>query len=55
VKPSQLETRKRDLARGCGLAQDDIVWVSATTGIGIVKLRASVGNYLNVKNANKKR
>jgi GTP-binding protein len=55
VKPSQLETRKRDLARGCGLAQDDIVWVSATTGIGIVKLRASVGNYLNGKNANKKR
>jgi hypothetical protein len=53
--PSQLETRKRDLARGCGLAQDDIVWVSATTGIGIVKLRASVGNYSNVKNANKKR
>ena len=55
VKPSQLETRKRDLARGCGLAQDDIVWVSATTGIGIVKLRASVGNYLKIKNANKKR
>ena len=53
VKSSKRATRKKDLAAGCMLDQGDIVWVSATTGIGIVKLRASVGNYLNLKKQRK--
>lgn len=39
VKSSKKRTRKRDLAAGCRLDPGDIVWVSATTGVNIDRLR----------------
>lgn len=39
VKSSRREKRKRELAEGCGLAPGDVVWASATTGVGIDRLR----------------
>ncbi|MBM3730940.1 MAG: YihA family ribosome biogenesis GTP-binding protein [Actinobacteria bacterium] len=39
VKSSKRETRKRDLAAGCGVAQKDVMWVSADSGLGIETLR----------------
>jgi GTP-binding protein len=42
VRPSRRETRKRELAAGCGLAPRDVVWVSATKGTGIDRLRGLV-------------
>lgn len=42
VKSSQRERRKRDLAAGCEVGRDDVVWVSAVTGHGIEPLRRVV-------------
>jgi GTP-binding protein len=42
VKSSKRDTRKRDLAGGCGVAQKDIIWVSAESGVGIDALRAHI-------------
>lgn len=42
VKSSKRDTRKRDLAIGCGVAQRDVIWVSADTGVGIDALRAHI-------------
>ena len=42
VKSSKRETRKRDLAAGCGVAQRDVMWVSADSGVGIDALRAHI-------------
>lgn len=42
VKSSKRDTRKRDLAGGCGVAQKDIIWVSAESGVGIDSLRAHI-------------
>lgn len=42
VKSAKRETRKRDLAAGCGVAQRDVMWVSADTGVGIDALRAHI-------------
>jgi len=39
VKSSKRATRKKDLAAGCMLDQGDIVWVSASKGVGIEHLR----------------
>ena len=39
VRSSKRETRKRDLAAGCGVAQKDVMWVSADSGLGIETLR----------------
>jgi len=46
VKSSKRETRKRDLASGCGVAQRDVMWVSAESGIGIDALRAHISGAL---------
>lgn len=35
VKSSKRDTRKRDLAAGCQLDKGDVVWVSASSGVGI--------------------
>jgi len=42
VKSSKRETRKRDLAGGCGVAQREVMWVSADSGVGIDALRAHI-------------
>lgn len=47
VKSSKRDTRKRDLAAGCGVAQREVVWVSADTGVGIDVLRSHILGVLN--------
>ena len=42
VKSSKREARKRDLAVGCGVERKHVIWVSATKGIGIDRLRSVV-------------
>jgi len=42
VKSSRRTKRKRDLAAGCELPEAEIVWVSATTSVGIDRLRGLV-------------
>jgi GTP-binding protein len=42
VKSSKRDTRKRDLAAGCGVAQKDVMWVSADSGVGIDALRSHI-------------
>jgi GTP-binding protein len=39
VKSSKRVRRKRDLAAGCGLAEQDILWVSAEKNVGLEELR----------------
>jgi GTP-binding protein len=39
VRSSQRERRKRDLAEGCDLERADVVWTSASKGVGIDRLR----------------
>jgi GTP-binding protein len=46
VRSSKRERRKRDLAEGCGVAKGDVVWVSATTGVNVPRLRALVAGWL---------
>ena len=46
VKSSKRATRKNDLAAGCQLEKGDIVWVSATKGIGLDMLRGLVRSHL---------
>lgn len=47
VKSSKRDTRKRDLAIGCGVAQKDVIWVSADSGVGIDTLRGHILGTLN--------
>lgn len=42
VKPSRRQVRARDLAAGCGVPADDVVWVSATTRTGVDRLAGVV-------------
>ena len=42
VKSSKRPARRRDLAAGCRLDPDDIVWTSATKGDSIDLLRSLV-------------
>jgi GTP-binding protein len=46
VKSSKRQKRKRDLAAACGLGEKEVVWVSATSGVGIDRLRALVLEWL---------
>jgi len=46
VKPSKLATRKKELAKGCGLDTGDIMWVSASKGTGVEALAAHVNMLL---------
>ncbi len=48
VKSSQRDKRKHDLAAGCELAVSDVVWVSATKGTGIDRLRELVRLWLDL-------
>ena len=47
VKSAKRQTRKKDLAAGCMLEPGDVVWVSATKGIGIHDLRSLVLSHLS--------
>ncbi|MBM3827625.1 MAG: ribosome biogenesis GTP-binding protein YsxC [Actinobacteria bacterium] len=47
VKSAKRQTRKKDLAAGCMLEPGDIVWVSASKGVGIEMLRSLVLGHLN--------
>lgn len=47
VKSAKRQTRKKDLAAGCMLEPGDIVWVSASKGVGIDTLRSLVFGHLN--------
>ncbi len=47
VKSAKRQTRKKDLAAGCMLEPGDVVWVSATKGIGIDDLRSLVLSHLS--------
>lgn len=42
VKPSQRTRRERDLAEGCGVLPEMVLWVSATKGTGIPRLRDTI-------------
>lgn len=46
VKSAKRATRKKDLAVGCMLEPGDIVWVSASKGVGIEQLRSLVYSHL---------
>jgi GTP-binding protein len=48
VKASQRDKRKKDLAAKCGLHPSDVVWVSATKGVGIDRLRDLVRLWLEL-------
>ena len=48
VKSAKRQTRKRDLAAGCMLEPGDIVWVSASKGVGIEQLRSLVYSHLTL-------
>ncbi len=47
VKASKRDKRKRELAEGCDLEPRDIVWVSATKGTGVDRLRSLVLAWLS--------
>ena len=47
VKSSKRERRKHDLAEGCGLERQDVVWTSASTGTGIGELRTLVRDWIS--------
>jgi GTP-binding protein len=42
VKPSRAAGRRQQLARGCGLEEGDIMWVSAAKGTGIDRLQEHI-------------
>jgi GTP-binding protein len=46
VKSSQRAKRKKELAAGCRLDPEDIVWVSAAKGTGIERLRGLMALWL---------
>ena len=47
VKPSKLAGRRQQLARACYLDEGDVLWVSASKGIGIDRLQAHVNTILS--------
>ena len=47
VRSAKRERRKRDLAAGCGLDPKAIVWVSASSGVGIDRLRSLIVEVLD--------
>ena len=47
VKPSKRQKRKKELAEGCGLEPNDVLWVSASSGLNIDTLRRRVLEWLS--------
>jgi GTP-binding protein len=48
VKPSKLAGRRQQLAKGCLLDDNDVLWVSASKGTGIDRLQGHVNSLLTV-------
>lgn len=46
VKSSQREKRKKEVAEGCGLEKNEVVWVSAAKNVGIDRLADLVRDWL---------
>lgn len=46
VRSSRRPRRRRDLATGCGVAPDEVLWVSAERGVNVARLRARVRAWL---------
>ena len=46
VKSSRRQRRRRELAAGCGLAEREVVWVSAEKGVNIDRLRDLMRGWL---------
>ena len=46
VKPSQRDTRKRDLAKNCQVDPSEVVWTSTSTNEGIEKVRTIINRVL---------
>jgi GTP-binding protein len=46
VRPSRLAGRKQQVAKACGVAERDVLWVSAAKGTGIDQLRDVVVDLL---------
>ena len=46
VRSSKRDRRRRDLAAGCAVDPRDVVWVSASTGVNIDRLRGLVRGWL---------
>ena len=46
VKSSQREKRKKEVAEGCGLEKNQVVWVSAAKNVGIDRLADLVREWL---------
>ncbi|MFP4149247.1 MAG: ribosome biogenesis GTP-binding protein YihA/YsxC [Nitriliruptoraceae bacterium] len=46
VRPSRRARRERELAKGCGVARSEVVWVAAERGSGVDTLRAHVARLL---------
>jgi GTP-binding protein len=46
VRSSHREGRRQQVARGCQLDPDDVMWVSAAAGAGLDRLRALVREHL---------
>ena len=47
VKSSQREKRKKEVAEGCGLEKNQVVWVSAAKNVGIDRLADLVRDWLS--------
>ena len=50
VSPSRRARRKRELAQGCEVAEDAVVWVSVRQNTQIDRLRALVAGWLDLAN-----
>ncbi len=48
VKSSKRQRRKRDLAEGCAVAPNEVIWTSAEKKVGLERLRAYVREALGV-------
>ena len=49
VRSSQREKRKNEVAAACQLDRSDVIWVSATTGVGIDRLRDLMRLWLDLR------
>lgn len=47
VRSSRRQTRRRDLAAACEVDPREVVWVSATSGVNVDRLRAMVTGWLD--------
>ena len=46
VKSSLREKRKKDVAAGCGLEKNEVIWVSAAKNVGIDRLADQIREWL---------